>query len=104
MKSTDIEKELIEAAELAHFVTGCSLKQNLSNRASIEIKRLKEELAQYKKELLMDVEPIHPTYGTLKELLAEIERDTRNGYAMRIGLHGALAWFSKQFARGTNNG
>ena len=43
-------------------------------------------------------EPKHPTYGTLKELLAEIERDVRAGYELRIGLQGALFWFSHRFA------
>lgn len=63
-----------------------------------DLVKSEEELAQIKEE------PVHPTYGTLKDLLAEIERDTRKGYEIRIGLHGALAWFSKQFAKGDDNG
>lgn len=43
-------------------------------------------------------EPIHPTYGTLDDLLAEIKRDISQGYELRMGLLGALSWFS---ARGT---
>lgn len=40
----------------------------------------------------------HPTYGTLDELLAAIGSDVRNGYYMRIGQQGALAWFSDQYS------
>ena len=41
--------------------------------------------------------PVHPTYGTFKQLLATIESDIRQGYDLRIGLHGALVWFSNEF-------
>jgi len=44
-------------------------------------------------------EPKHPTYGTLEQLLAEIGRDVRQGYDVRIGLQGALAWFTVEFGR-----
>ena len=37
-----IETELIEAAEFAHKVTGCSFKRHISTRAAVEIKRLRE--------------------------------------------------------------
>lgn len=47
----------------------------------------------------MDNEPKHPTYGTLRNLLAVIEFDVREGYDVRIGLQGALSWFSHEFAR-----
>lgn len=43
-------------------------------------------------------EPKHPTYGTLDELLATIAADIRQGYDVRIGLQGALVWFSHRFA------
>ena len=43
-------------------------------------------------------EPIHPTYGTLDQLLAEIRSDIRAGYDVRIGLQGALNWFSGKYA------
>lgn len=43
-------------------------------------------------------EPKHPTYGTLDELLAEIAKDIRQGFDLRIGLEGALHWFSHQYA------
>jgi hypothetical protein len=42
-------------------------------------------------------EPIHPTYGTLDQLLATIKADIQQGYELRIGLHGAMAWFSYQY-------
>jgi hypothetical protein len=42
-------------------------------------------------------EPIHPTYGTLKSLMSEIANDIRQGYEVRIGLQGAMNWFSRQF-------
>ena len=52
----------------------------------------------------MIVEPKHPTYGTLEKLLLEIESDVRAGYDLRIGLVGALNWFSDQFARHRRDG
>lgn len=42
----------------------------------------------------MDI--LHPTYGTLDELLAEIKQTIEQGQFMRIGHTGALAWFSSQ--------
>lgn len=42
-------------------------------------------------------EPIHPTYGTLDQLLAVIKQDVRDGYEVRIGLLGALAWFCARY-------
>lgn len=47
----------------------------------------------------MDDEPKHPTYGTLTNLLVQIEADIRNGYDVRIGLQGALQWFSYEYAK-----
>jgi hypothetical protein len=44
-------------------------------------------------------EPIHPTYGTLDDLLVEIARDIREGYMLRIGLLGALGWFADAYGR-----
>jgi hypothetical protein len=41
--------------------------------------------------------PLHPTYGTLDRLLATIKADVIQGYELRIGLHGALAWFSYEY-------
>lgn len=46
----------------------------------------------------MENEPKHPTYGTLDKLLAEIAKDIRSGYDLRIGLEGALHWFSHRYA------
>lgn len=42
-------------------------------------------------------EPIHPTYGTLDQLLAEIGATVRRGELVRIGHHGALSWFAGEF-------
>jgi hypothetical protein len=39
----------------------------------------------------------HPTYGTLDDLLAAIKRDLEQGYELRLGLLGALHWFSGQY-------
>lgn len=44
-------------------------------------------------------EPKHLTYGTLDQLLAEIARDVRQGYEVRIGLQGALNWFVHQYGQ-----
>lgn len=48
---------------------------------------------------LPPVEVKHPTYGTLFELLEEIQNTVRSGELPRIGHHGALAWFADQYAR-----
>lgn len=47
---------------------------------------------------MLDQEPKHPTYGTLDMLMAEIESDIRKGYDVRIGLIGAMNWFSGKYA------
>ena len=44
-------------------------------------------------------EPKHPTYGTLAQLLEEIEFDIRRGDTLRIGLQGALAWLATEYAK-----
>lgn len=41
----------------------------------------------------------HPTYGTLDSLLAAIKRDVQQGYELRLGLLGALSWFSNQYGK-----
>lgn len=41
----------------------------------------------------------HPTYGTIDDLLAEIKDDVEHGYDLRMGLHGALLWFSGEYSR-----
>jgi len=38
----DIEQELIDAANFAKKVTGCSVKRHVSMRAAVEIRRLRE--------------------------------------------------------------
>jgi hypothetical protein len=38
----DIEKELINEANFANKVTGCSIKQHISMRAAVEIRKLRE--------------------------------------------------------------
>jgi hypothetical protein len=43
-------------------------------------------------------EPIHPTYGTLDQLLAQIAATVRRGELVRMGHHGALSWFTQQYA------
>jgi len=48
---------------------------------------------------MSDSEPKHPTYGTLNNLLAAIAADVRQGYDVRIGLLGALNWFSHEFSK-----
>lgn len=37
-----LEQELIDNANFAHDVTGCSVKRHLSMRAAVEIRRLRE--------------------------------------------------------------
>lgn len=44
-------------------------------------------------------EPIHPTYGTLDQLLAEIKANIIQGYVQRIGHDGALAWFAHEYGQ-----
>lgn len=41
----DLIKELRENADLAHAVTGCSLRNHLCTRAADEIEKLRAELA-----------------------------------------------------------
>ena len=41
----------------------------------------------------------HPTYGTLEELLEEIREDIKKGYVLRLGLQGALNWFSYEYSK-----
>lgn len=41
----------------------------------------------------------HPTYGTIDDLLATIRDDVEHGYDLRMGLHGALLWFSSEYSR-----
>ena len=48
---------------------------------------------------MMIDEPKHPTYGTLDELLADIARDIRAGYEVRIGQQGALHWFENEYGK-----
>lgn len=38
----DIEQELINAANFANKITGCSVKRHVSMRAAVEIRRLRE--------------------------------------------------------------
>lgn len=44
-------------------------------------------------------EPQHPTYGTLDKLLATIRQDIAGGYELRLGLLGALNWFSYEYGK-----
>jgi len=44
-------------------------------------------------------EPVHPTYGTLDKFLAELGRDIRNCYYIRIGQQGAFNWYTEEFGR-----
>ena len=48
---------------------------------------------------MMTDEPKHPTYGTLDELLADIAKDIRAGYCIRIGQQGALHWFENEYGK-----
>ena len=41
--------------------------------------------------------PVHPTYGTLDQLLSEIRETVSRGQIARIGHIGALAWFSSMY-------
>lgn len=45
------------------------------------------------------IPPVHPTYGTLDHLLATIKADIEQGYEVRIGLQGAMAWFGHQYGQ-----
>lgn len=39
-------------------------------------------------------EPVHPTYGTLDQFLAELKREILAGNGLRIGHHGAICWYT----------
>ena len=45
-----------------------------------------------------EVKFVHPTYGTLDQLLAEIRGDIEQGWEIRIGQKGALDWFSAKYS------
>lgn len=50
------------------------------------------------------MEPKHPTYGTLDQLLAEIKRETMGGQLLRIGHQGALNWFAHEYGLQSDRG
>ncbi len=39
----------------------------------------------------------HPTYGTIENLMNEIVKDVKQGYEVRLGMLGAINWFSCKF-------
>ena len=49
-------------------------------------------------------EVVHPTYGTLKQLVTNIEANLIAGDTPRIGQIGALHWFANQSAQGGSHG
>lgn len=59
----NIEQELIEAANFAHNVTGCSIKRHLSMRASDEIKSLRAQLSECHKAALLEAAAICDQHG-----------------------------------------
>lgn len=47
--------------------------------------------------------PAHPTYGTLDQFLAELRREIVTGQGWRIGHHGAVGWFTSEYAKRAEN-
>lgn len=39
----------------------------------------------------------HPTYGTLDSLMVAIKHDVQQCYQLRLGLLGALNWFTHEY-------